>query len=96
LATVSRKSVDSVEPHEKVLQLIGDMKTQGARLIAVANSGDQAVASLTHHIISIEESDEPYPSRGTIIRVNPGRYLWHCHILEHEANDIIQPYEVLV
>lgn len=23
-----------------------------------------------------------------------GRYLWHCHILEHEANDMMRPYEV--
>jgi spore coat protein A, manganese oxidase len=25
-----------------------------------------------------------------------GRYLWHCHILEHEANDMMRPYEVVV
>ncbi len=24
-----------------------------------------------------------------------GRYVWHCHILEHEANDMMRPYEVL-
>lgn len=24
-----------------------------------------------------------------------GRYLWHCHILEHEANDMMRPYEIL-
>jgi len=24
-----------------------------------------------------------------------GRYLWHCHILEHEANDMMRPYEVV-
>ncbi len=24
-----------------------------------------------------------------------GRYLWHCHILEHEANDMMRPYDVL-
>lgn len=23
-----------------------------------------------------------------------GRYLWHCHILEHEANDMMRPYLV--
>jgi spore coat protein A len=21
-----------------------------------------------------------------------GRYVWHCHILEHEANDMMRPY----
>jgi spore coat protein A len=24
-----------------------------------------------------------------------GKYLWHCHILEHEANDMMRPYEVI-
>ena len=24
-----------------------------------------------------------------------GRYLWHCHLLEHEANAMMRPYEVL-
>jgi len=23
-----------------------------------------------------------------------GRYLWHCHVLEHEANEMMRPYEV--
>jgi spore coat protein A, manganese oxidase len=24
-----------------------------------------------------------------------GRYVWHCHILEHEDNEVMRPYEVL-
>ena len=24
-----------------------------------------------------------------------GRYVWHCHILEHEANDMMRPYEII-
>jgi spore coat protein A len=24
-----------------------------------------------------------------------GRYIWHCHILEHEENEMMRPYEVL-
>ncbi|HEV2463881.1 MAG TPA: multicopper oxidase domain-containing protein [Acidobacteriaceae bacterium] len=24
-----------------------------------------------------------------------GRYLWHCHILEHEANDMMRPYDIV-
>ncbi len=30
------------------------------------------------------------PFRGYV-----GQYLWHCHILEHEANDMMRPYEVV-
>jgi spore coat protein A, manganese oxidase len=26
----------------------------------------------------------------------PGRYLWHCHVQEHEANDMMRPYEIVV
>lgn len=25
----------------------------------------------------------------------PGKYLYHCHVLEHEANDMMRPFEVL-
>ncbi|MGH3184376.1 MAG: multicopper oxidase domain-containing protein, partial [Streptosporangiaceae bacterium] len=24
-----------------------------------------------------------------------GRYLWHCHVLEHEANAMMRPYEIV-
>jgi spore coat protein A len=24
-----------------------------------------------------------------------GNYLYHCHILEHEANDMMRPFEVI-
>ncbi|MBE1162475.1 multicopper oxidase family protein [Dyella acidiphila] len=25
----------------------------------------------------------------------PGRYVWHCHFLEHEDNDMMRPYDLL-
>jgi spore coat protein A len=25
----------------------------------------------------------------------PGRYVWHCHILEHEDNEMMRPFEIL-
>jgi hypothetical protein len=25
----------------------------------------------------------------------PGMYLYHCHVLEHEANDMMRPFEVI-
>jgi spore coat protein A len=25
----------------------------------------------------------------------PGRFVWHCHILEHEDNEMMRPYEVI-
>ena len=26
---------------------------------------------------------------------DPGRYVWHCHILEHEDNEMMRPYNLL-
>ena len=33
-----------------------------------------------------------------VIRFNgyPGRYVYHCHMLEHEDNDMMRPFEVIV
>ena len=25
----------------------------------------------------------------------PGRYVWHCHVLEHAANEMMRPYEII-
>jgi len=45
------------------------------------------------------------PAEVTSIKVNfklpagattPAKYVWHCHILEHEENDMMRPYEVVV
>ena len=38
-----------------------------------------------------------YPGMVTRIRAQfdkRGRYVWHCHILEHEDNEMMRPYEV--
>jgi spore coat protein A len=25
----------------------------------------------------------------------PGRYVWHCHIVEHEDNEMMRPFDIL-
>ena len=25
----------------------------------------------------------------------PGRYVWHCHLLEHEDNEMMRPYDIV-
>ena len=25
-----------------------------------------------------------------------GRYVWHCHILEHEDNEMMRPFDVIL
>lgn len=38
-----------------------------------------------------------YPGQVTRVRAQfntPGQYVWHCHIVEHEDNDMMRPYRI--
>jgi glucosamine--fructose-6-phosphate aminotransferase (isomerizing) len=58
VATVDRALDDSVLRYEKTLQLLADMRKQGARIIALANTGDREVASLATDCVFIEPAAE--------------------------------------
>ena len=37
------------------------------------------------------------PGQVTRIRARfetPGQYVWHCHIVEHEDNEMMRPYRI--
>jgi len=39
-----------------------------------------------------------YPGQVTRLKVKfdiPGKFVWHCHILEHENNQMMRPFEVV-
>jgi glucosamine--fructose-6-phosphate aminotransferase (isomerizing) len=58
LATVDRALDASVFRYEKTLQLLVDMKAQGARVIALANTGDTEVSALASDCVFIEPASE--------------------------------------
>jgi glucosamine--fructose-6-phosphate aminotransferase (isomerizing) len=58
LATVDHALDGSVLRYEKTLQLLRDMQAQGARVIAIANAGDQQLAALVSDCIYIEPAPE--------------------------------------
>ena len=58
LATVDRSDAESVLRYEKTLALISDIRTQGAKIIAISNTGDAAVAALASHVVEVEEANE--------------------------------------
>jgi glucosamine--fructose-6-phosphate aminotransferase (isomerizing) len=58
LATVDRKLAASIRRYEKTLQLLADMKAQGARVIAVVNESDQDVPALVTDCIPVPEASE--------------------------------------
>jgi len=38
-----------------------------------------------------------YPAQVTRLRLkfsNPGQFVWHCHIVEHEDNEMMRPYRI--
>jgi glucosamine--fructose-6-phosphate aminotransferase (isomerizing) len=58
VATVDRSEPESVERYEKLVQLLRDMRQQGANIIAVANTGDTTVAELATRTIFVDEMPE--------------------------------------
>jgi glucosamine--fructose-6-phosphate aminotransferase (isomerizing) len=58
LATVDGDDPESLLRYEKTVSLLYDMRQQGARVLALANTGDTTVASLASHTIWIEPACE--------------------------------------
>jgi glucosamine--fructose-6-phosphate aminotransferase (isomerizing) len=58
IATRDVSSPDSQLRYEKTIQLIRDMRTQGATIFALANEGDEDVRSLADHCIFVPSSTE--------------------------------------
>jgi spore coat protein A, manganese oxidase len=47
--------------------------------------------------LGFKDTVTAYPAEVTRIRaqfVNPGQYVWHCHIVEHEDNEMMRPYRI--
>ena len=58
IATVDHADESSMARYEKVIQLLRDMRGQGANILALANTGDSTVASLATHTLFIDELPE--------------------------------------
>jgi glucosamine--fructose-6-phosphate aminotransferase (isomerizing) len=58
LATVDRGLPASVVRYERTLQLLADMKAQGARVIALGNTGDAEVEKLVSDFVPVQPADE--------------------------------------
>ena len=58
VTTVDRSDLDALLRYEKMVQLMRDMKTQGANIVAIANEGDTDVAALANVTITVPELPE--------------------------------------
>jgi glucosamine--fructose-6-phosphate aminotransferase (isomerizing) len=80
IATVDRSDEGSLLRYEKVVQLMRDMREQGANILAIANAGDDAVTALADHVISVEETTEPLLA---ICEVIPLQLLSYFMAIDH-------------
>jgi glucosamine--fructose-6-phosphate aminotransferase (isomerizing) len=58
LATVDEDDPESLLRYEKTVSLLYDMREQGARVLALANTGDATIAALASHTIAIDRASE--------------------------------------
>jgi len=58
VATVDRGLKASVLRYKKTLELLRDMKAQGAKVIAIANAGDAEVAGLVSDCVRVQPASE--------------------------------------
>jgi len=87
LATVDRALESSVLRYEKTLQLLDEMKAQGARVIAIANTGDAQVAGLVSDCVEVEPANEYLLP---IVEVVPLQLFAYFMALEHGV-DVDRP-----
>jgi glutamine---fructose-6-phosphate transaminase (isomerizing) len=87
LATVDHSLDGSVLRYEKTLQLLRDMKAQGAKVIALANAGDEQVANLVSDMIPIEPAHEHLLPLSEVV---PLQFFSYFMALEHGV-DVDRP-----
>jgi glucosamine--fructose-6-phosphate aminotransferase (isomerizing) len=87
IATVDRKLDASVRRYEKTLQLLEDMKAQGAKVIALANADDEAVPALVSDCIRVQPASEYLLP---ILEVVPLQMFAYYMALEHGV-DVDRP-----
>jgi glutamine---fructose-6-phosphate transaminase (isomerizing) len=83
LATVDRDLPASVHRYQKTIQLLEDMKTQGARVIALTNDGDEQIPDLVDDSIPVPPASEYLLP---ILEVVPLQLFAYSMALEHGVN----------
>jgi len=85
--TQATKNVASLEPFLTGTPRLADASEQGWKDTVSVGSGEV----LTIRIRWATQNGDQFPFDAT---AGPG-YVWHCHILEHEDNQMMRPYTVV-
>ena len=90
IATVDRELESSAVRYEKTLQLLDDMKAQGARVIGIVNSGDRDAKSLVSDSIEVPPTTEYLLP---ILEVVPLQLFAYFMALQHGV-DVDRPHNL--
>ncbi len=74
--------------HLVQFQVVGRYAADGTTLISGPEQGETG----------FKDTVIAYPGQVTKVRAQfdiPGRFVWHCHIVEHEDNEMMRPYDVV-
>jgi FtsP/CotA-like multicopper oxidase with cupredoxin domain len=80
-------NVPSIDPYLAGQPTGPTASEQGWKDTVVVNSGEVVIIRLRW----AEQNGNPFPFDAT---AGPG-YVWHCHMLEHEDNEMMRPYVVV-
>jgi FtsP/CotA-like multicopper oxidase with cupredoxin domain len=76
--------------HEVQFRVVGREAIGGGPSIAGSNDPLPTEAGFKDTVIA-------YPGETTTVQAKfdlPGQYVWHCHIVEHEDNEMMRPFRV--
>jgi spore coat protein A len=74
--------------HLVQFQIVGRFEADGTTPISDPEPGETG----------FKDTVIAYPGQVTKVRASfdtPGRFVWHCHIVEHEDNEMMRPYDVV-
>jgi glutamine---fructose-6-phosphate transaminase (isomerizing) len=58
LATANRQNAAAMQRYERILNLLRDLRKQGARVLCIANDGDRDVEALADQVIFVPDAEE--------------------------------------
>ncbi len=87
-----------IHVHETVFEVIDrqDLQMEGEDLVTPLTPVGAPVLPLPHET-GFKDTVTAFPGQVTRIRAtfsNPGQFVWHCHILEHEDNEMMRPFRI--
>ena len=75
--------------------VLGEEVHEAAVLVVAEAEGDGAAGELGEVLRIVAKFDLPAGPLITPKRKSDPEYVYHCHILEHEENDMMRPIRVL-